>query len=73
MDETLAILDDIVIHNNGAVLTTIVHVEGSSYRKEGTMMLFTKDKQQIGMLSVGCLEEYAAIQAERLWNGNRFS
>lgn len=50
----------------GGVLATIVRVEGSAYRKTGTMMLFTKDGQQVGMISASCLEADVTIQAERL-------
>jgi len=41
---------------DGDILATIIHVEGSSYRKEGTSMLFRRDGTQVGMLSAGCLE-----------------
>lgn len=34
-----------------SVLATIVHVEGSSYLKEGTSMLFQENGENIGMLS----------------------
>lgn len=50
----------------GGVLATIVQVDGSAYRKEGTMMLFTKDGQQMGMVSASCLEVDLEIQVERL-------
>ncbi|MBP3038555.1 XdhC family protein [Bacillaceae bacterium Marseille-Q3522] len=39
------------------VMATIVHVEGSAYKKEGAAMLFTEEGGRIGMLSAGCLEE----------------
>ncbi|MCP3028435.1 XdhC family protein [Halobacillus sp. A5] len=39
------------------VLATIIHVEGSAYKKEGASMLFKTDGTQVGMLSAGCLEE----------------
>nr|WP_275580274.1 XdhC family protein [Metabacillus crassostreae] len=41
-------------YNN--VLATIVEVEGSAYRKEGAVMLFQENDNQVGLLSGGCLE-----------------
>ncbi|PEK99028.1 XdhC family protein [Bacillus sp. AFS017336] len=38
------------------VLATIIHVEGSAYRKEGTSMLFKGNGKWVGLLSAGCLE-----------------
>ncbi|KAB2495384.1 XdhC family protein [Priestia endophytica] len=40
-----------------AVLATIIEVEGSSYRKEGTSMLLLENGEKAGVLSAGCLEE----------------
>ncbi|WP_413381151.1 XdhC family protein [Alkalihalobacillus sp. 1P02AB] len=45
-------------------VATIVHVEGSSYRKEGAMMLFQSNGIRHGMLSVGCLEEDISSRIE---------
>ncbi|WP_053369013.1 XdhC family protein [Bacillus sp. FJAT-27245] len=39
------------------VLATIIHVEGSAYRKEGASILILRDKSRLGLLSAGCLEE----------------
>jgi xanthine dehydrogenase accessory factor len=39
-----------------AVLATLLHVEGHSYRKPGTAMLLLPDGGGIGSLSPGCLE-----------------
>lgn len=47
------------------VLATIIHVEGSAYRKEGTMMLFTVE-QEYGLLSGGCLESDLKERAKQL-------
>lgn len=43
-------------YHEGDCLATIIHVEGSAYRKEGTSMLFRSDGTKVGMLSAGCLE-----------------
>ena len=45
------------------VMATIVDVEGTAYKKEGSSMVFIEDGTQIGMLSAGCLEEDLAIRA----------
>ncbi|UOQ43703.1 XdhC family protein [Halobacillus salinarum] len=49
----------------GDVLATIVHVEGSAYKKEGAMMLFKQNGSQVGMISAGCLEEDVAERIKR--------
>ncbi len=41
---------------NPAVLATLVHAEGHSYRKAGASMLLLPDGGKIGSLSPGCLE-----------------
>lgn len=40
----------------GAVLTTVVHVKGSAYRRPGARMLILPDGRRIGSISGGCLE-----------------
>ncbi|WP_100397816.1 XdhC family protein [Bacillus sp. FJAT-44742] len=57
MDTIYEILEEIDSSSQRAMLATIVHVEGSAYRKEGTSMLVKRDGAQIGVLSAGCLEE----------------
>jgi xanthine dehydrogenase accessory factor len=37
-------------------LATVVHVEGSSYRRPGARMLVTDDGMLTGAISGGCLE-----------------
>lgn len=53
----------------GEVLATIIHVEGSAYRKEGTSMLFRRDGTQVGLLSAGCLETDLACRVQEARNG----
>ncbi|PGS53940.1 XdhC family protein [Bacillus sp. AFS041924] len=50
------ILNEILSPYENDVLATIIHVEGSAYRKEGTSMLFKGNGKCIGLLSAGCLE-----------------
>lgn len=45
-------------------LATVVHVEGSSYRRPGARMLVTEDGQLTGAISGGCLEGDALKKAQ---------
>lgn len=47
-----------------AALATVVHVEGSSYRRPGARMLVTEDGQLTGAISGGCLEGDALRKAQ---------
>ena len=52
----------------GEILATIIHVEGSAYRKEGTSMLFRSDGTQVGLLSAGCLETDLSCRVQEARN-----
>jgi xanthine dehydrogenase accessory factor len=56
MEEIHDILNALSLSSKKDVLATIIHVEGSAYRREGTSMLFRSDGITVGMLSPGCLE-----------------
>ena len=47
-----------------SALATVVHVEGSSYRRPGARMLVTDDGKMIGAISGGCLEGDALRKAQ---------
>ena len=47
-----------------AALATVVHVDGSSYRRPGARMLITEDGQLTGAISGGCLERDALRKAQ---------
>ncbi|MEO9485735.1 MAG: XdhC/CoxI family protein [Ekhidna sp.] len=49
--------------NLGCVLATVVHVEGSSYRRAGARMLVDEDGLMTGAISGGCLEGDALRKA----------
>lgn len=53
------------------VLATIIHVEGSAYRKEGAAMLIFRDKSGIGLLSAGCLEEDLKERAAHVFSSGK--
>ena len=52
-----------VKNNVQTVLATIVYVEGSSYRKEGTRMLIDENQNITNALSGGCLEKETIRQS----------
>lgn len=58
------ILDTLEEMDTKKVLATIVNVDGSSYKKVGSMMVFEENGNQIGMLSGGCLEEDLQIRSK---------
>jgi xanthine/CO dehydrogenase XdhC/CoxF family maturation factor len=47
-------------------LATIMHTQGSTYRKAGARMLIDSRGHTVGMLSGGCLEEEIALRARRV-------
>ncbi|HEY0246524.1 MAG TPA: XdhC/CoxI family protein [Mucilaginibacter sp.] len=52
-------------------LATVVHVEGSSYRRAGARMLVTDDGQLTGAISGGCLEGDALRKARLVMAQNK--
>ncbi|WP_413375161.1 XdhC family protein [Alkalihalobacillus sp. 1P02AB] len=63
MNETDEILNKVTDSKQPKVLATIIEVVGSSYRKEGAMMLIMEDGTHVGLLSGGCLENDLAERA----------
>lgn len=57
---------DSVSSSGKKVLATIIDVEGSSYRKAGSVMLFRENGQHAGLLSGGCLEQDLFLRSEKL-------
>lgn len=47
-----------------AVLATIIHVEGSAYRRPGAKMLLPESGQGVGSITAGCLENELVDLAE---------
>ncbi|WP_149242912.1 XdhC/CoxI family protein [Dyadobacter sp. 32] len=52
-----------LVSSKKMALATVVHVEGSSYRRPGARMLVTDDGQLTGAISGGCLEGDALRKA----------
>jgi xanthine dehydrogenase accessory factor len=62
MEDIYSILD-LIDCPGGKVLATIIDVEGSAYKKEGSSMIFFEDGTRFGTISAGCLEEDLALKA----------
>jgi xanthine dehydrogenase accessory factor len=55
-------------HPGEKAIATIVRVKGSTYKKEGSSMLFFADgRQKCGILTAGCLEEDLAIKVKEVY------
>ncbi|EZH66815.1 hypothetical protein DH09_02425 [Bacillaceae bacterium JMAK1] len=67
MENMHEILDHVETSKVRSMLATIIHVEGSAYRKEGASMLITADGNQVGVMSAGCLEEDIMARFEHVW------
>lgn len=67
-DVLTAITDD----SQRGVLATIVCVEGHSYRKAGSAMLFKLSGEQVGMVSPGCLELDLLKRVESVAHSGQF-
>ncbi|MCP9199955.1 XdhC family protein [Gramella sp. GC03-9] len=64
----LAEYDRLKMDGTGCVLATVVHVEGSSYRRAGARMLIDEFGNITGAISGGCLEGDALRKALLAWN-----
>ncbi|GGL89223.1 hypothetical protein GCM10010840_29160 [Deinococcus aerolatus] len=71
--ETRALLDALnaaTARGQRAAIATVVGVQGSAYRREGTRMLVLEDGAQVCMLSGGCLEaEVVEVALEVIRSG----
>jgi len=56
LEDILRALDKWRSTGEPAALATVVHVEGSAYRREGAKLLLTPKGEMIGSISAGCLE-----------------
>jgi xanthine/CO dehydrogenase XdhC/CoxF family maturation factor len=68
MKEIEAIVRHLTAENarGPSVLATLVIVEGSSYRRPGARLLVTRERERIGSISGGCLEEDLMTQADNV-------
>ena len=63
--------DEATKQGKQTVLATVVHVEGSAYRRPGARMLVTEDGSLTGAISGGCLEGDALRKALLVMTENR--
>ncbi|MEH6979279.1 XdhC family protein, partial [Bacillus pseudomycoides] len=73
MTSVHTVLEALLSCEQRCALATIIHVEGSAYCKEGTIMLFCEDGTKVGMLSAGCLEEEVSIYAAEVMENQTWS
>ena len=69
--EIISAYDIAISKGQRVTLATVVHVEGSSYRRPGARMLVTEEGQLTGAISGGCLEGDALRKALHVMEGNR--
>lgn len=53
--------------NERFVLASVVHLEGSSYRRPGVRMLISEQGERVGAVSGGCVEKEVQRQAEAVF------
>ncbi len=64
LKEIVKAFDEAQSNGKQTALATVVHVEGSSYRRAGARMLVTEDGELTGAISGGCLEGDALRKAQ---------
>ncbi len=63
LQEIVEAYDNAILRGKACVLATVVHLQGSSYRRPGARMLVLEDGLMIGAISGGCLEGDALKKA----------
>jgi xanthine/CO dehydrogenase XdhC/CoxF family maturation factor len=57
LERILKACEDARSRGVASLLATVVHVQGSTYRRPGARLLLTEDGQSVGTISGGCLEK----------------
>ena len=52
------------------VIASVVHLEGSSYRRPGVRMSIQENGKMIGAVSGGCVEKEILRQSQRVFESN---
>lgn len=68
------IIDQAIINQQKGlknVLASVVHLEGSSYRKPGVRMLISEDLNAIGAVSGGCVEKEIIQRSKSVFKNNK--
>ena len=63
LNDIVRAYDKAILQSRKMALATVVHVDGSSYRRPGARMLVTDDSKITGAISGGCLEGDALEKA----------
>jgi xanthine dehydrogenase accessory factor len=71
LQDIVSAFDKAIKNGKQTALATVVHVEGSSYRRAGARMLITEDGQLTGAISGGCLEGDALRKARLVMTQNK--
>ena len=71
LQDIVSAFDKAIKDGKQTALATVVHVEGSSYRRAGARMLITDDGQLTGAISGGCLEGDALRKARLVMAQNK--
>lgn len=71
MQSIQQLMEMVLQESQAIVLSMIVNVEGSSYRKEGTWMLLLEDGRRVGVISGGCLENDLHKRATELFRAGK--
>ena len=71
LQDIVSAFDKATEQGKQTALATVVHVEGSSYRRAGARMLITEDGQLTGAISGGCLEGDALRKARLVMAQNK--
>lgn len=71
LQDIVSAFDNAIKNNKQTALATVVHVEGSSYRRAGARMLVTEDGELTGAISGGCLEGDALRKARLVMSQNK--
>jgi len=71
LQDIVQAFDNAANQGKQTALATVVHVEGSSYRRAGARMLITEDGQLTGAISGGCLEGDALRKARLVMAQNK--
>jgi xanthine dehydrogenase accessory factor len=53
------------------VLASVVHLDGSSYRKPGVRMLISEDLNSVGAVSGGCVEKDIILRSKSVFKDNK--
>lgn len=69
MSDNYSVIERICLSSKRNILATIIQVDGSSYRKEGTCMVMEENGSHTGIISGGCVEIDLAERLQEILRG----